>query len=174
MKFVTFIGRILSPTVILAALLSASVSAQSTASIQGRVVDQAGAVVAGALVTARHQATGLERFATSDDDGSYLIAALPVGVYQLRIQAPGFQSQVVASLVVEVARSVVQDFELHVGDISQQAVVISAPNLVERTTISVGHVMDKRMVQEIPLNGRYFLDLGLLGTGGGLDRVCDF
>ena len=165
MRFLTFVGRMFSPTVILAALLSASVSAQSTASIQGRVVDQAGAVVAGALVTALHQATGLARVAASDDEGSYLIAALPIGVYQLRVQASGFQSQVVASLVVEVARSVVQDFELHIGDISQQAVVTSTPNLVERTTISVGHVMDKRMVQEIPLNGRYFLDLGLLVPG---------
>lgn len=159
-KVVTFIGRILLP-----ALLIASARAQSTASIQGRVVDQAGAVVAGAQVTARHQGTGLARFANSDDEGNYLIAALPVGVYQLEIKASSFQSQVVENLVVEVARSIVQDFELHVGDISQQAVVTSTPNLIERTTVSVGHVIDKRMVQEIPLNGRYFLDLGLLVPG---------
>jgi Carboxypeptidase regulatory-like domain/TonB dependent receptor len=145
--------------------LFATASAQSTATLQGRVVDPAGAVVAGALVTVSHPATGLERVAETDGEGNYQVAALPVHNYQVKIQAPGFQTQIVEDLIVEVGRSVVQDFQLRVGDISQEMKVTSNGNIVERATVSVGHVIDKRMVQEVPLNGRYFLDLGLLVPG---------
>jgi Carboxypeptidase regulatory-like domain len=145
--------------------LLAPANAQSTATLEGRVVDPPGAVVAGALVTVHHQETGLERVAETDGEGNYQVAALPVGIYQVKIQVPGFQTQIVENLVVEVGRSVIQDFQLQVGDISQEVIVTSTGNLVERATVSVGHVIDKRMVQEVPLNGRYFLDLGLLVPG---------
>ncbi|MCI0388422.1 MAG: TonB-dependent receptor [Acidobacteria bacterium] len=140
-------------------------SAQSTATLQGRVVDPAGAVVARALITVRHHATGLERVAETDGEGNYQVAALPVGIYQVKIQATGFQTQIVENMIVEVGRSVVLDFQLRVGDNLQEVIVTSTGNLIERTTVSVGHMIDKRMVQEVPLNGRYFLDLGLLVPG---------
>ena len=139
--------------------------AQSTATLQGRVVDPAGAVVPGAMIVVRQQATGEERTARSDSEGNYQVAVLPVGTYRVAIHSPGFQTQIVESLTVEVGRMVVQDFQLRVGDISQEVTVISSASLIERATTSVGHVIDRRMVQEIPLNGRYFLDLGLLVPG---------
>jgi outer membrane receptor protein involved in Fe transport len=145
--------------------LLAPANAQSTATLEGRVVDPPGAVVAGALVTVHHQETGLERVAETDGEGNYQVAALPVGIYRVKIQASGFQTQIVENLIVEVGRSVVQDFQLQVGDILQEVIVNSTGNLVERASVSVGHVIDKRMVQEVPLNGRYFLDLGLLVPG---------
>lgn len=58
-----------------------------------------------------------------------------------------------------------QDFQLEAGDISEALSVSPATNLVEAATVSVGHVVDQLMVQEVPLNGRYFLDLGLLVPG---------
>jgi Carboxypeptidase regulatory-like domain/TonB dependent receptor-like, beta-barrel len=145
--------------------MSVLANSQSTPTLQGSVVDPAGAIVAGAIVTVRHQATGLERVAETDGDGSYQVAALPVGTYQLKVQATGFQTQIVENLIIEVGRLVVQDFQLSVGDISQEVIVTSSGNLLERATVSVGHVIDRRMVQEVPLNGRYFLDLGLLVPG---------
>ena len=83
----------------------------------------------------------------------------------LKLTLRDFQTQVVESLIIEVGRSVVQDFQLRVGDISQEMIVTPTGNLIDRATVSVGHVIDRRMVQEIPLNGRYFLDLGLLVPG---------
>ncbi len=145
--------------------LSMPASSQSTPTLQGTVVDPMSAVVAGALVTVRHQATGLERVAETDGDGSYQVAALPVGIYQVKVQASGFQTQIVENLIVEVGRLLVQDFQLEIGDVSQTVIVTSTSNQVERATVSVGHVIDERMVKEIPLNGRYFLDLGLLVPG---------
>lgn len=141
------------------------VHAQGTSALQGRVVDPAGAVVAGARITARNRATSTERVAETDGEGDYLISALPVGDYRVEVRVPAFQPQIVNSLSVEVGRSTVQDFQVQVGDISLELNVNPASQTVERTTASVGHVVDRRMVQEIPLNGRYFLDLGLLVPG---------
>jgi hypothetical protein len=152
-------------TAVLFLALFARADAQSTTTLQGRVVDPKGAAVPGVKVTARSQATGVERIAQTDVDGVYQVAALPAAVYRLEVRSTGFQSQVVERLSVEVGRIVVQDFHLSVGDISQEVSVISGGNLIERSSVSVGQVIDQRTVQEIPLNGRYFLDLGLLIPG---------
>ncbi|HYR88228.1 MAG TPA: carboxypeptidase regulatory-like domain-containing protein [Terriglobia bacterium] len=140
-------------------------SAQSTATLQGRVVDPADAVVAGANITVTSEATGVERFVRTDGEGNYQVAALPVGAYRIEVHVTGFRRQIVENVIVEVGRTIVRDFSLFIGDISDEVTVTAGAQLVERTTVSVGHVVDQRMVQEIPLNGRYFLDLGLLVPG---------
>src|SRR5262245_9412771 len=126
----------------------AQVYAQSTAALRGMVVDPAGAVVAGANITVRNLATSEEWVAQTDSEGNYQVAALPVGTYRIEVRAPGFQTQIVEILSVEVAGSSVQDFQLEVGDISQAVTVTADSQAVERTTISVGHVVNRRMVQE--------------------------
>ena len=138
---------------------------QSRAALQGRVVDPTGAVMAGVSITVRNRATGLERIVQTDADGNYQVAALPVGPYSIEVRAFGFQSQIVESMIVEVGLTAVQDFQLRLGDVSQEVTVTAASQAVERTTMSVGQVVDARAVQEIPLNGRHFLDLSLLTPG---------
>ena len=139
--------------------------AQSTATLQGRVVDPNGAVVMGAKIIVSNREIGVERIVLTDGEGSYQVAALPVGDYRLEVQAGGFRTAIIERLSVEVARTVVQDFELLVGDISQVVTVTPEPPLVEQASVSVGQVINERTVQEIPLNGRYFIDLGLLIPG---------
>ena len=139
--------------------------AQSTASIEGQVFDHHGSVIPRARIIARNEATSIERVATSDANGRYQFAALPVGDYTLEVSAVGFKKQVVETLRIEVGRRITQDFQLAIGDVTEQITVSSTNQAIERSTISVGHVIDRRMVQEIPLNGRYFLDLGLLIPG---------
>ncbi|MCI0389237.1 MAG: TonB-dependent receptor [Acidobacteria bacterium] len=140
-------------------------NAQSTATLQGRVVDPAGSVMAGAEITVHNHETGVTRIAKTDREGNYQIAALPVGTYRVKAQSLGFQAQVRESLYVEVGRTVLLDFQLKVGEVSQEVIVNADASLIERATTSVGHVVDRRMVQGLPLNGRYFLDLGLLVPG---------
>ena len=152
-------------TFLLLLCMSAAASAQSTATLQGRVTDPSGAVVPGAKITVRSQANGTERMAQTDDDGNYQVAALPVGAYRVEVQQQGFQTQVADNLSLEVGRVVVQDFQLQVGNISQQVVVTSDLPVVDTVTTSVGTVINQRTVQEIPLNGRHFVDLGLLIPG---------
>ena len=90
---------------------------QSTAVLQGRVVDQNGAVVPRAQVSVQNSATGLARNGETDSEGNYQIAALPVGNYRVEVRARGFRTEIIEQLGIEVARIVVQNFQLEVGDI---------------------------------------------------------
>ncbi|HET8781678.1 MAG TPA: carboxypeptidase regulatory-like domain-containing protein [Pyrinomonadaceae bacterium] len=139
--------------------------AQSTASIEGLVIDQQRAVVSGVKITLADVAIGVERETTSDEDGRYQFTALPVGDYTIGASATGFKKQIIENLRIEVGRRITQDFELEIGNVSEQVTISSQNELIERSSTSVGHVIDRRMVQEVPLNGRYFLDLGLLLPG---------
>ena len=138
---------------------------QSTATLQGTVTDQKGAVVPNATITVRNQATSIERTAQSDSSGNYQVAALPVGTYSVVVQAQGFKSAAVSDLNVEVARTLVKDFQLEVGSLEQRVNITADTPVIETATTSVGQVINQRTVQEIPLNGRHFVDLGLLIPG---------
>src|SRR4030095_3676921 len=77
----------------------------------------------------------------------------------------GFGSQTLTDLPLEVSRIVVQNFQLKVGEVTQRVEVTADSQTVETSTITVGQVINQRTVQEIPLNGRHFVDLGLLIPG---------
>jgi hypothetical protein len=139
--------------------------AQSTATLQGTVTDSQGASLPGATVAVRNLGTGVERTTVSDNRGEYQVASLPVGLYRVQASAPGFQSQVASDLRLEVARTAVQNFQLKVGGVAEETTVTAESPVIETATISVGQVIDQRTVQEIPLNGRHFVDLGLLIPG---------
>ncbi len=142
------------------------VRAQSTSSIEGLISDQNGDLISGAEITAGDPLIGVMRRVVTDDGGRYQIPALPVGDYRIEVRAQGFQTLIRESIRIEVARRVTQDFQLQVGDVSQEvSVTTTASDLIERATISVGSVIDRERVQTLPLNGRYFLDLGLLVPG---------
>lgn len=148
---------------VLSALASAA-HAQSIATLKGRVTDASGAVVRGATITVREQDTGTERSVTSDATGEYQFAFLAVGAYRIDIQSPGFGPQVLPRLVVEVGRTIVQDFLLEVGDVAEMVSIVSEVPLIERS-IALGQITDQRTMQSIPLNGRKVLQLALLVPG---------
>jgi outer membrane receptor protein involved in Fe transport len=151
---------------LVAALLATSTAlAQSTAILQGTVTDSKGAVVPNATVLARNRSTASERTTQTDNDGNYQFAALPVGVYTVEVRLQGFKTQVADQVTVEVAKTVVQNFQMDVGAITEQVLVSSDVPIIETATTSVGTVINQRTVQEIPLNGRHFVDLGLLIPG---------
>src|ERR1700757_5220864 len=72
--------------------MAATAFGQSTATLQGTVTDQKGGVVPNATVTARNEATSVERSTQTDSDGNYAIASLPVGAYTIEVQAQGFKN----------------------------------------------------------------------------------
>ena len=146
-------------------LVSSPVLAQSTATLQGTVTDSKGAVIPNATVTVRNRSTSFERTTHTDTDGNYQVAALPVGAYTVEAKIEGFKTQVADNVTVEVAKTVIQNFQMDVGAISEQVQVSSDIPVIETATTSVGTVINQRTVQEIPLNGRHFVDLGLLIPG---------
>jgi hypothetical protein len=125
---------------------------QSTAVLQGTVSDSKGAVVPNATVTARNRSTSSERTTQTDSEGNYQFAALPVGNYTVEVKAQGFKTGVADQVTVEVAKTVVQNFQMDVGALSEQVLVSSDVPVIETTTTSVGTVINQRTVQEIPLN----------------------
>ncbi|HEV7500605.1 MAG TPA: carboxypeptidase-like regulatory domain-containing protein, partial [Vicinamibacteria bacterium] len=152
-------------SVLLAFATAGPLWAQSTASLQGTVTDAQGAVVPGASVTASNPATGVLRSALTDNAGYYQMAALPVGTYQVEARLTGFQPRVLKGIALEVARTAVVNVQLSVSTVSEVVAVTAEAPSIDTATTSVGQVINQRTVQDIPLNGRHFVDLGLLIPG---------
>src|SRR5215470_12060802 len=127
---------------------------QSTATIKGSVTDPSGSVVSGAKITVRNQGTGFERVAQTDSDGNHQVASLPPGAYRVEVQAQGFGSQAVTDMTLEVSRIVVQNFQLKIGEVTQQVNVTADTQTVETSTITVGHREDtvNFMINGVNLN----------------------
>ena len=138
---------------------------QSTSTIYGTALDKSGAVVPNAQVVATNVATGLSYNTKTDSSGNYQITGLRVGTYRLEITAGGMQKQVVNGLRVDVSKNVQQNFNLDVAGQATELTVTAANPVLESSTMTVGQVIDQKTVQEIPLNGRHFVDLGLLAAG---------
>jgi hypothetical protein len=150
---------------VLSAVLGGGTSAQSTAALNGTVTDATGAVVANAKVVVTNQATKVESATQTDTAGAYLFPSLPIGIYRVQVTAPGFQSAVVANLELDVASSPTQNIQLKIGQAAETIEIVADTALVDTSTTSIGQVINDKTVQEIPLNGRHFIDLSLLTPG---------
>jgi hypothetical protein len=148
-----------------ALLFVGSAFGQSTGTITGTVFDATGSVIPNTPVTVRNQGTGAERIAATDSSGIYLVPSLPVGTYRVEVKANGMQPTAATDLDVQVATVTRQDFTLKVSTASTVIEITAAPPLVDSSTASVGGVVDQKTVQEIPLNGRHFVDLAQLVPG---------
>ena len=136
-----------------------------TATILGVVRDPSGAVVPSVDLTARNVETGQSRRTLTGADGSYRLAALPVGNYEVQAQQAGFQTEVRRGLTLTVGQEAVVNFSLQVGAVEQTIAVTAEAPLVNTTSGSLGGLVDEQKVAELPLNGRNFVDLTLLQTG---------
>ena len=110
--------------------------AQSTGAIAGMISDTTGGAIPGASIMATNQATGLKWSTISGGSGDYQIVALPTGPYQLEVQAPGFQTQVIKNLPVAVAQTTAQNIQLTVGQISETLTVDAAAPVVQTATMA--------------------------------------
>jgi hypothetical protein len=155
--------------VLFAALISISATlfAQAVGTISGTIKDGTGAVIPGATVTALNQGTGVTREALSDDSGHYALPLLPVGTYNLSTALPGFRSAQSHDINLEVQQSRVLDFVLEVAGVTTEVSVSSqmAQVEVQRSDATLGQVIHAEQVAELPLNGRNFVQLALLGPG---------
>jgi outer membrane receptor protein involved in Fe transport len=136
-----------------------------TATILGTVKDSTGAVIPGAAITAKNLETGLTRAGVSAEDGSYRFSALPVGSYELKVELPGFKTEVRSGLTLTVSEEAVVNFTLQAGAVEQTVVVTEDAPIVNTTSGSLGGLVDEQKVAELPLNGRNFIDLTLLQPG---------
>jgi outer membrane receptor protein involved in Fe transport len=146
-------------------LFSEFVYSQSTGSIGGTISDAAGATIPNATVTVRNEATGEEHVTKTDVSGIYLVPSLPVGTYRVEAKSPGMQTTAATGVQLSVGSSLRQDFALKVSSTSETVEVSGAAPLIDSSTSTLGSVVDSHTVQEIPLNGRHFIDLAMLTPG---------
>jgi hypothetical protein len=158
-------GRLLLPIAIFLLCVGGSGFAQSNAKLQGSVTDSTGAVVAGADVVVRNQATGTEYTAKTNGAGAYEVPSLQIGTYQVQVRNSGMRTETVTGLVLDVGQTVRQDFRMIVGQTTTEVTVSAEAPVIDSSTIEVGQVIDQKTTQEIPLNGRHFVDLSLLTPG---------
>jgi len=151
----------------LSLLVSATGFAQdaSTGAIRGVVSDASGGRIPNASVAFVSAATGFRYLATTGTDGRFALDLLPPGEYSGRVEAQGMSPQVVQHLRVEVGGGVTVEFKLVVAGVKETVTVSGEPPLVETQPSAVSAVVDERVIQELPLNGRRFTDLALLTPG---------
>jgi hypothetical protein len=150
---------------LLMAIAANPAGGQSHGKLTGTVTDPSGRPVPRANILVRYPATLIERTVTTNDEGIYELPALLVGTYQIEVHAKGFRPYIVQALIVDVGTTLVMDVRLEVGDVPQQINVASRLAPIDAASTSVGHLVDARSAQELPLNGRYFLDLAVLTPG---------
>ncbi|HET8780914.1 MAG TPA: carboxypeptidase regulatory-like domain-containing protein, partial [Pyrinomonadaceae bacterium] len=144
-------------------LLAAPVAAQvTTADIIGRVLDQNGAAVTGATITARNTGTGQERSAQSDQQGNYTISELPPGIYDVTVEAANFSKAVSQGREVNVGRTVTLNFDLKPGQITEIVNVTGDSLQIETTRSDLGGVVTPVQVENLPLLNRTFAALSVI------------
>ena len=149
-----------------AILACLSLSAQQiTGNIRGTVTDPSGAVIRGAAVTARQAETGLSRATATDRDGNYVLLELPVGHYSLQVSAKGFREYLQDGIKLNVNETASVAAHLVVGSEKAQILVSADAELIEPTVTSMGKVVQQQELEDLPLNGRNFAQLGLLQPG---------
>jgi hypothetical protein len=151
--------------VVLLAGTSLPVEAQSTtARVEGVVKDETGAALPGVNVTAVNAGTNFAKSAVTDGEGNYILTPLPIGPYTVKAEIQGFQSATIkATLTVnQVARL---DFALKVGSQSEVVDVVGAAPILDKSTSTLGTVIDSTQVENLPLNGRNFTQLATLAPG---------
>lgn len=138
---------------------------QITGNMRGTVTDPSGAVVRSAAVTAVQAETGLSRATTTDRNGGYVLLELPVGHYRMQVAAKGFEAYVQDGITLNVNETASVSAHLAVGSEKVEVLVSADAELIEPTVTSMGKVVQQRELEELPLNGRNFAQLGLLQPG---------
>ena len=146
-------------------LTSLATSQLYTGSIAGTVTDPSGAVIPSASVNATDQNKGFAFTATTDSAGRYLLRPIPPGKYNISVEAPNFQSERKQEVTVEVNQSVTVDFSMKVGAANQVVDVEAGASELQTQDAVTGQVVDRRLINNLPLINRDFLSLSYLAPG---------
>ncbi len=144
---------------------TAGVYAQSTSSLQGAVTDPSGALLPGAQIQVRNAATGITRNVVSDSTGNYAVPALEPGTYAIQATAQGFSTVTLQNITLLINQSSTVNVKMSISSTGEVVQVSGAAAIIDAQSITVGQAIDQRTVQNIPLNGRHFLDLTQLVPG---------
>jgi len=147
-------------------LLSLSLFAQANfGRILGIVTDQTGAVIPGATVNIIDKDRGPARTLTTDAAGAYDAPALIPGTYTVRVEAKGFKTLERANILLEVGKEVRADLSPEIGEQTQTVEIVAAAPLIETTNATLGGTLSNTEINDMPLNGRNYINLLSLRPG---------
>jgi hypothetical protein len=146
-------------------LIAAAAWGAVAGSISGTVKDPSGSVVPDAIITLREANTGLSHQTRTNAKGYYTLPVLPVGRYELDVQASGFQTYQRKNVVLDTDASLTLNASLEIGGITQTVSVTDDNLHVETVSTQLGEVISGRQMAAVPLNGRSFTDLLSLQPG---------
>jgi outer membrane receptor protein involved in Fe transport len=146
-------------------LMSATCLAQGIGVIYGTVTDPSGAGVAGAKVEAALTERGTTRAGTTTEAGEYVFSAMPIGTYDIRVTAAGFQQFHHEAVTLNANQNVRVDAALTIGSINQSVVVQASTPLVDARSSVVGTLIDGQRLTDLPTNGRNVISLAALLPG---------
>jgi hypothetical protein len=136
---------------------------QGTAEIRGRVLDQSGAALPGATVVVRNQASGVFRQGVSTADGSYFLAGVVPGVYELSAELSGFKKYQRKDVRLEVGKTSTLDVSLEVGGLTEQLTVSAESPIVDVSSKEVGgHITNTDLISLPSVNRNFIGFIGLL------------
>src|SRR5579884_565301 len=151
--------------VIATLLLPALLPAQDTGSLYGTVTDPAGAVVPNAQVTAVSAERGNTRTATSNDRGEWVLTAVPIGTYTVRVSVAGFKAFEQTGIALAAEQNVRVDAALQVGSATEAITVVAETPLTDARTSTLSGTIEEKTVTDMPLDGRNIFDLMSLMPG---------
>jgi len=144
---------------------SPNLFAQATGAFNGRVVDEGGAVLPGATVTATNTRTGLSRSTVSNEEGLYSLPALDPGVYDVAIELPGFGLERREGVNLTAGSTLTLDSTLRIAALAETIIVSGSSPLVETTQSDIGGVLTSTEVRELPVLNRNVTGLVALVPG---------
>src|SRR2546422_2552704 len=159
------INLICSFLILIALGITAAIAQTGSSNITGSVRDVNGAVVPGATVTAKNEATGVTSTQTTTDSGLYAFSSLPVGKYTITVEKQGFKTLQKTNNVLEVGIPLTVDVALEVGQVSETVNVQGGLEQLQTANATIGNVVEHKAIETLPLNGRNPLTLLLLEPG---------
>src|ERR1700674_4235042 len=136
-----------------------SLLGQKLGEITGQVGDQSRAGEPGSVVTLTSTTTNAVRQTNSNDQGLYTFASVPPGIYNLKVEHPGFKTTTSSNVEVEVQQTVRLDVTLEVGQVTESVQVEASAGLLQSENATVGTVIETKNITELPLNGREYWNL---------------
>jgi outer membrane receptor protein involved in Fe transport len=156
---------VLACLVIWAATAATARAQSATGSIEGTIVDQTGALMPGVTVTVVQPATGITRTAVTDENGVFRLPLLPVGIYDVTTELAGFTARKIPELSLTVGQTVTLKIQMAVSTLTETVNVSGGTPVIESTRSQVSSTISEATVQNLPVNGRNFIDFALLTPG---------
>jgi len=143
---------------------------QTLGSINGTVTDSSGAVLGKVSVKVKNAATNLELSATTKDDGSYQLAALPIGKYSVTFSLAGFNNEEHSEILVQSGLTTTVNGSLRPGTVSATVEVTGTP-LLNQTDTANGYILSSDVIEATPLGTGSFTQLAILAPGVSADLL---